>query len=83
MSPGVADGTALSVESSSAMISDPLLTKVHEVAARHMEPVFTYLANAIRDGDREIPRRRLSGPWLLGQPVLFHPRDGARLGRVI
>ena len=51
----VANGTALSVESSSAMISDVLMAKVHEVAGRQMEPVFAYVANAIRDGEREIP----------------------------
>ncbi len=51
----VEGGKALQVEPSSMMISDALMTKVHEVAGPHMEPVFTYVANAIRDGNREIP----------------------------
>ena len=47
-----------SVESDAALISDPLATTAQSVAAAMgmtATPVFTYLANTIRVGDREIP----------------------------
>ena len=54
------DRNALSVESDSAVLSDPLVEKVKQAAglaaaglAAH--PVFSYLANAIRIGDRQVP----------------------------
>ncbi len=47
------DRNALSVESQSAEISDPLAEKIQSLGNAH--PVFTYLANSIRIGDREVP----------------------------
>ena len=49
----LADRNALSIESDSAEISDPLAEKIKKLGDAH--PVFTYLANSIRIGEREIP----------------------------
>ncbi len=49
----LADRNALSIESDSAMISDALLEKIKPLGDAH--PIFTYLANSIRIGDREVP----------------------------
>jgi hypothetical protein len=49
---------AVSVESVSGIVSEPLERAIREAAAAlgyEAAPVFTYLANAIRIGDREIP----------------------------
>ncbi len=46
--------SALSVESNSAVLSDALVDKVKQVDAS-AQPVFSYLANAIRIGGREVP----------------------------
>ena len=46
---------ALAVESASAVIGDALAEKVKQAAGTNAHPVFTYLANAIRSGDRQIP----------------------------
>jgi putative ABC transport system permease protein len=49
------DHDALSVESASAIISDALADKVKQVAGANAHGVFSYLANSIRIGDRQIP----------------------------
>ncbi len=49
----LADRNALSVESESAVINDALAGKVAQLGNAH--PVYTYLANAIRIGGREVP----------------------------
>ncbi|MBZ5604264.1 MAG: ABC transporter permease [Acidobacteriia bacterium] len=55
---------ALSIESASAVISDALTEKVKQLGNAH--PVFTYLANAIRIGNREVPYSVVTAidqPW--------------------
>ncbi len=49
------DRDSLAVESDSAVISDALSQAVKEVAGANAHPVFTYLANSIHDGNREVP----------------------------
>jgi ABC-type antimicrobial peptide transport system permease subunit len=49
------DRGALSIESESAVLNDALVDKVKEVAGPNAHPVFSYLANSIRVGDRQIP----------------------------
>ena len=60
----VAGGTAVIVESASGVIGEALERAGRE-AARELNhapvPVFTYLANAIRVGDRQIPYSLVSG----------------------
>lgn len=46
---------ALSVEAESAVLSDALVEKVKQAAGGRAHPVFSYLANAIRLGGREVP----------------------------
>ena len=46
---------ALSVESASAILSDTLAGWVREAAGSSAQEVFSYLANTIRVGDRQIP----------------------------
>jgi ABC-type antimicrobial peptide transport system permease subunit len=45
----------LSVETASAVMSDALVATVQKTAAGNAQPVFTYLANDIRIGDRDVP----------------------------
>ena len=57
---------ALSVESDSAILSDALAEKVREAVGASAHPVFSYLANSIRIGDREIPYSLVAAidqPW--------------------
>src|SRR5579862_1910273 len=49
------DHDELSVEADSAVLSDALVEKVKEVAGASAHPVFSYLANAIRVGGKEVP----------------------------
>jgi putative ABC transport system permease protein len=49
------DRNAVSVESDSAVISDALTEKVKQVAGANAHAVFTYLANSIRIGGKEVP----------------------------
>ncbi len=49
------DHNALSVESDSAIISDALADEVKQAAGSNAHGVFSYLANSIRVGDRQIP----------------------------
>ncbi|MGH9658850.1 MAG: hypothetical protein ACRD96_09915, partial [Bryobacteraceae bacterium] len=52
----VENGAALSLESDSAMLNDALIDAARRAAAgAALSPVFTYLANTIRAGSREIP----------------------------
>jgi ABC-type antimicrobial peptide transport system permease subunit len=46
---------ALSVETASGVMSDALVATVKQAAGASAEPVFSYVANAIRIGDREVP----------------------------
>jgi ABC-type lipoprotein release transport system permease subunit len=45
----------LSVETASAVMSDTLVATVEQVAGASAQPIFSYLANSIRIGDREVP----------------------------
>jgi len=60
-----------SVESSSGIVSDALAGDVAKaVGARNTHGVFTYLANSIRIGDREIPYSLVSAvDWLDGREL--------------
>jgi putative ABC transport system permease protein len=49
------DRNELSVESAGAVLSNALVDKVKEAAGESAHPVFSYLANAIRVGGREVP----------------------------
>lgn len=58
-----ADGTSVIVDSTSGILSEPVETSVR-ATARSLGltpiPVFTYLANALRLGDREVPYSLIS-----------------------
>jgi len=45
----------LSVETASAVMSDALVATVEQAAGAGAQPIFSYLANSIRIGDREVP----------------------------
>ena len=51
----------LSIETASAVMSDALVAKVEEAAGANAAPVFSYVANAIRIGDREVPYSIVTG----------------------
>ena len=54
----VGDPDSIAVESTSGVVSEPLETAVRQAAERQKLqalPVFTYLANTIRRGDRQVP----------------------------
>ena len=80
------DRNSLVVESSSAVISDALAQQVKDVAGSNAHPVFTYLANAIRDGSREIPYSVVTSLDRGWQPDSLYLNDwaakdlGAKLG---
>ena len=46
---------ALSIETASAVMSDALVATVEQAAGSNAQPIFSYLANTIRIGDREVP----------------------------
>jgi ABC-type antimicrobial peptide transport system permease subunit len=52
---------ALSVETASAVMSDTLVATVEKAAGASAEPIFSYVANAIRIGDREVPYSIVTG----------------------
>jgi ABC-type lipoprotein release transport system permease subunit len=57
-------GDKLSVETDSAILSDSLAATATDVAQKlglQTQPILTYLANTIRDGDREIPYSVVTG----------------------
>jgi putative ABC transport system permease protein len=54
----VADGAALSLESTSGLLSETVTRAATETASAsgyHAQPLLTYVANAMRHGDREVP----------------------------
>jgi ABC-type antimicrobial peptide transport system permease subunit len=53
--------TGLSVETASAVMSDALVAAVSQVAAGNAQPIFSYVANSIRIGDREVPYSIVTG----------------------
>jgi putative ABC transport system permease protein len=64
---------ALSVETASAVMSDALVATVNKVAGGNAQPVFSYVANSIRIGDREVPYSIVTG---IGSDL---PPDGISL----
>ena len=68
----VAGGTAVIVESAGGVIGDALEKAAYEGARELGQtpvPVFTYLANAIRVGDRQVPYSLVSGIHLRALPT--------------
>jgi len=52
---------ALSIETASAVMSDALVATVKQAAGANAQPIFSYVANAIRIGDREVPYSIVTG----------------------
>lgn len=63
----------LSIETASAVMSDALVATVGQAAGSSAQPVFSYLANSIRVGDREVPYSIVTG---MGADL---PADGIAL----
>src|SRR5687767_8175713 len=76
----VAEGAAVIVESASGVMNDALahtaVRTARELGQTAM-PVFTYLANSIRVGDRQIPYSLVSGINLRALPSLARPWGAA------
>jgi len=53
--------SALSVETASAVMSDALVATVQRAAGANTQPIFSYVANIIRIGDREVPYSIVTG----------------------
>jgi ABC-type antimicrobial peptide transport system permease subunit len=64
--------SGLSIETSSAVMSDSLVAAVKAVAP-NAQPIFSYVANSIRIGDREVPYSIVTG---MGSDL---PADGIAL----
>ena len=67
----------LSVESDSAVLSDALAQKVREAGGAAAHPVFSYLANSIRIGDRAIPYSLVAAVDQHWQPDSIYLNDWA------
>jgi putative ABC transport system permease protein len=52
---------ALSIETSSAVMSDALVATVKQAAGTNTQPIFSYVANSIRIGNREAPYSIVTG----------------------
>jgi ABC-type antimicrobial peptide transport system permease subunit len=52
---------SLSIETASAVLSDALVATVQNAAGATAQPVFSYVANSIRIGDREVPYSIVTG----------------------
>ncbi len=52
---------ALSVETASAVMSDAVVETVEKAAGTNAEPIFSYVVNSIRVGDREVPYSIVTG----------------------
>src|SRR5580698_7144736 len=63
----------LSVETASAALSDALVASVQKAAGGNAQPIFSYVANSIRIGDREVPYSIVTG---MGTDL---PADGIAL----
>jgi ABC-type antimicrobial peptide transport system permease subunit len=63
----------LSVETASAVLTDPLVATVQQAAGGNAQPIFSYVANSIRIGDREVPYSIVTG---MGHDL---PSDGIAL----
>jgi len=53
--------STLSIETSSAVMSDALVAIVQHAAGGNAKPIFSYVANSIRIGDREVPYSIVTG----------------------
>jgi ABC-type lipoprotein release transport system permease subunit len=53
--------SGLAVESESALLNDSLVSAVRKTFGDQVEPVFSYLANSIRDGERQVPYSLVAG----------------------
>jgi len=76
----VAGGTAVILESASGVIGEALERAAREAASELNQapvPVFTYLANAIRVGDRQIPYSLVSGINLRALSIFERRSPGA------
>ena len=65
--------TGLSVETAGAVLSDSLVATAEQAAGPGTRPIFSYVANAIRVGDREVPYSIVTG---IGSDL---PPDGIAL----
>ncbi|HTB13295.1 MAG TPA: FtsX-like permease family protein [Bryobacteraceae bacterium] len=65
--------TGLSVETSSAVMSDALVATVQQAASGKAEPIFSYVANSISIGEHEVPYSIVTG---MGSDL---PPDGIAL----
>jgi putative ABC transport system permease protein len=63
----------LSIETASAVLSDALVSTVQKAAGGNAQPIFSYVANSIRIGDREVPYSIVTG---MGNDL---PADGIAL----
>ncbi|HXG53741.1 MAG TPA: ABC transporter permease, partial [Vicinamibacterales bacterium] len=80
-----ADGTSVIVDSSSGILSEPVETSIR-ATARSLGlspiPVFTYLANTLRIGDREVPYSLITAlplEQVAGSPAAPRTPDGIYL----
>ena len=67
------DGRSLIVESTSGIVSEPLERAIRGAAPRmglRFQPVFTYLANSIRKGDRVVPYSLITATDLEALPTM-------------
>src|SRR6202034_1756000 len=53
--------TGLSIETASAVMSDALVVTAQKAAGGNAQPFFSYVANSIRIGDREVPYSIVTG----------------------
>ncbi len=53
--------STLSIETASAVMSDALVAAVNKAAGGNAQPIFSYVANGIRVGDREVPYSIVTG----------------------
>jgi putative ABC transport system permease protein len=65
--------SGLSIETASAVLTDALVAKVEQIAGGNAQPIFSYVANSIRIGDREVPYSIVTG---MGSDL---PADGVAL----
>jgi putative ABC transport system permease protein len=73
----VEGGNAIAVESMSGLLDDHVITSVEAIATQHSlrrMAVFTYLANTIRVGDREVPYSVVTA---MDQNSLWSPASAA------
>jgi len=65
--------SGLSIETTSAVLSDALVATVQKIAGAAVQPIFSYVANSIRVGDHAVPYSIVTG---MGNEL---PSDGISL----